>query len=210
MPDAAKSSCETCGAKVAELRRGRCWGCYLRWTEARPVGFGASCAVCFEKRRDNLRSVELMGRWLPMCHNCASKSARLEPMPPTLDGIRQRLERDRRGRERRWGKPDTRVFKRDRRGEDRREAERRAGLAGAPQPQPLDVEDLLEGFGQLENDPDHTLIREVPGVRPRAPEASPDAIGLQASVILDEVWLDPEDYIEIEIIPGQELDDSAA
>jgi hypothetical protein len=29
-------------AGVTELRRGRCWGCYMRWAESRPVGRGAA------------------------------------------------------------------------------------------------------------------------------------------------------------------------
>ena len=36
-------TCDVCSAKVHELRRGRCWGCYARWVDARPVGVGARC-----------------------------------------------------------------------------------------------------------------------------------------------------------------------
>ena len=119
------SPCQSCGARVAELRRGRCWGCYMRWTDARPVGYGASCCVCDEVRRDNLRSLELYGRWVPICHNCASRTARLDPVPPSMDALRVKLERDRRTRLRRVGKADTRVYLRERRRDDRRNENRR-------------------------------------------------------------------------------------
>src|SRR5215471_9877129 len=119
MDETALRKCEACGAKVAELRRGRCWGCYLKWSEARPVGMGAACVVCNERRRDNLRLIELLGRSQPMCHNCATKSVRLSPMPTTIEAIRERLVRDRRAGERRVGKRDHRIFARDRRVGDR-------------------------------------------------------------------------------------------
>lgn len=114
------ATCEVCSAKTRELRRGRCWGCYARWAESKPVGAGAACVICNERRRANLKQVELLGSWLPMCHNCAARTTALMPMPQTLDEIRARLARDRRTDERRTGKADTRIFKRDRRGLERR------------------------------------------------------------------------------------------
>jgi hypothetical protein len=112
--------CEVCNANVNELRRGRCWGCYNRWVDARPVGLGAQCAVCAERRRDLLRGLELLGSWMPMCYACSGQAMRLEPLPQTLAGIRRALIRERRERERRFGKKDTRVFQYDRRHDDRR------------------------------------------------------------------------------------------
>ena len=204
MPEPSKPSCEACGAKVPELRRGRCWGCYLRWTEARPVGFGAACTICCEKRRDNLRSVELHERWVPMCHNCSAKTARIEPTPPTLQDIRELLERDRRDRERRYGKKDTRIFKRDRRNADRREAARRlaaASGAGAPRPE-TEIDDLLMGFGAMDpGDPDQTIIRETP-------RRSADAVTPEQSIIIEEIELEASDFIielEAESASPQEL-----
>jgi hypothetical protein len=41
-------------------------------------------------------------------------------MPQTIDEIRKRLDRERRVNDRRHGKPDTRIFRRDRRGLERR------------------------------------------------------------------------------------------
>jgi len=114
-------NCEVCKAKVSELRRGRCWGCYNRWVDARPVGVGARCCVCSERRRDHLRSVELLGSWIPMCYTCSGRAMQLDPLPQSLAGIRRVLSRDRRGSDRRFGKRDTRVFQYNRRGPDRRE-----------------------------------------------------------------------------------------
>jgi hypothetical protein len=112
--------CDVCGAKVSELRRGRCWGCYSKWADTRPVGMGAACVMCNDRRREHLRSMELMGHWMPCCHNCSARIARLMPMPATLDEVRTVLGRERRADERRIGKPDTRIFRRDRRGLERR------------------------------------------------------------------------------------------
>jgi hypothetical protein len=113
-------TCEVCAAKVPELRRGRCWGCYTRWTENRPVGIGAACCMCNERRRGYLRLVELLKAWMPMCHNCAARATQLSPMPQSIEEIRHRLDRDRRAKDRRGGRTDTRVFQRERRGLERR------------------------------------------------------------------------------------------
>jgi hypothetical protein len=113
-------TCEVCSAKVGEVRRGRCWSCYARWAAARPVGLGAACCMCGEGRRAFLRSVELLGSFVPACHNCAARAIALEPMPGTLAEIRAQLRRERRLAPRRFGKVDGRVFPRDRRGVDRR------------------------------------------------------------------------------------------
>lgn len=115
-------SCEACGTRVSALRRGRCQVCYLRWTEARPVGLGAACVVCGERRHDNLRSVEFQRKWLPFCHNCATKTFRMQPIPRTVEAIRQALSRDRRWQERRVGRKDNRLFPSNRRADERREA----------------------------------------------------------------------------------------
>lgn len=112
--------CEICGAKVPMLRRGRCWICYMRWAESRPAGLGASCAVCGERRRDNLRMVEFKGSWVSLCHNCGTKLLKLSPMPATIEGVRQRLIRDRRWQVRRSGNNDHRTRPLERRISDRR------------------------------------------------------------------------------------------
>jgi hypothetical protein len=94
-------ACSTCNAKVSELRRGRCWTCYTRWAEQRPVGLGACCAVCDERRRDNLRLLEVQGRSLPLCHLCAARVTKLDLVPHSIEGLRAALRRDRRATERR-------------------------------------------------------------------------------------------------------------
>src|SRR4051812_23730360 len=128
--------CGVCGAGVTELRRGRCWGCYMRWAESRPVGRGAACTVCGEKRRAQLKLVELKGRSLPFCHGCAAQVMRLPEVPVTVEELRQALRRDRRDDDRRGaGKVDQRIFPRERRGGGRggrRGARRDAGAPPAP------------------------------------------------------------------------------
>jgi hypothetical protein len=129
--------CDVCSAKVAELRRGRCWGCYTRWADARPVGVGSRCVGCGDRRRRVLRSIELLGAWQPLCFNCHGQTLALDPVPPTLAELRDALARERRARDRRFGKPDTRVFQYERRVGERR-AERGDGLT------PIDDEMIVE------------------------------------------------------------------
>lgn len=112
--------CNVCGAHVTELRRGRCWGCYTRWVEARPVGRGAACLICFEKRRDQLKIMELHTRSVPICHGCGARILRLEHIPETIDAVRQALRRDRRDGDRRDNGLDRRIFPRERRVGERR------------------------------------------------------------------------------------------
>ncbi|RMH39645.1 MAG: hypothetical protein D6689_15920 [Deltaproteobacteria bacterium] len=160
--------CDICNARVKELRRGRCWGCYTKWAESRPVGLGATCVMCGERRRDNLRSVELLGSWMPCCHTCAARIVRLEPLPQTLAGIRRALERDRRRASRRVGKPDTRVFPRERRTSDRRRprAHDADDLLSIDDDMILEIEELEALAGEMSrpaNDGDDlTRIRELP------------------------------------------------
>jgi hypothetical protein len=114
------STCESCGARSGGLRRNRCAVCYLRWVESRPVGAGATCVLCSERRQAHLHLVEFQSRWLVMCHNCSAKTFRLSPMPKSLDGLRQRLVRDRRHNLRRRDRSDGRLFPKNRRCGDRR------------------------------------------------------------------------------------------
>src|SRR3954454_13021730 len=92
----ASVSCTVCGVHVSELRRGRCWSCYTQWAEMRPVGRGACCSVCNERRRDHLRLVELHNRSIPLCHVCAARTVRLPEIPRSLEVLRNLLRRDRR------------------------------------------------------------------------------------------------------------------
>lgn len=124
--------CEICSATVRELRRGRCWGCYNRWVETRPVGLGAFCRMCGERRRAHLKSVELLGSWVPCCHNCSARIDALTEVPASLTAIRQRLDRERRQRPRRLGRSDTRVFPYERRDDDRRRSRLGRGTEAPP------------------------------------------------------------------------------
>jgi hypothetical protein len=138
-------ACGLCGARVNELRRGRCWGCYSNWCETRPVGKGAACVVCDERRRENLRMTELHGRSLPMCHLCGFRANRLEPVPLTIEGLRAALRRDRRAVDRRGGSLDTRVFPRERRADERRRPDEVTGVHRDVNTLPmLNLDDVLE------------------------------------------------------------------
>jgi hypothetical protein len=134
---------------------------------------GARCCVCSEKRRDFLRSVELLGAWVPMCYACSGRAMVLEPLPQTLAAIREKLIRDRRARERRNGKKDTRVFQYDRRSDDRREGR---GVGGEDwiaieEDMIVEINELLDGSAEERanaNEADEELrddltrIREMP------------------------------------------------
>jgi hypothetical protein len=62
---------------------------------------------------------------------------RLAPVPASIEGVRERLTRDRRWQERRTGKKDHRIFATDRRADKRRSAIRDDGLEW------FDAEDLI-------------------------------------------------------------------
>ncbi len=113
-------TCEVCGVESTNLRRGRCSVCYWRWSESKPVGYGAACVLCNDRRHENLKMVEFRRAWLVMCHNCGAKATGLSPMPGTIEGLRQRLGRDRRWSDRRLELPAPNEVVRERRVGDRR------------------------------------------------------------------------------------------
>ena len=78
---AMKQACQMCGGQSSELKRGRCAVCYTEWLHARPVGMGANCICCGERRVENLKSAELLGAFVPTCFNCAGRITRLSTMP---------------------------------------------------------------------------------------------------------------------------------
>jgi hypothetical protein len=176
-------SCGTCGAHVGELRRGRCWGCYARWAADRPVGLGATCAVCEERRRDNLALVEVQGRSLPLCHLCAARVGKLATVPHSVEGLRAALRRDRRQVERREGGDDSRPHAAERRAAQRRSDDQRSGVFGedlaAIGYDGLDLDlDLLADGDAAEVDVEDadiieaTVVAEAP--RKSAADVSPD------------------------------------
>ena len=153
--DRATVPCTVCGAQVQELRRGRCWDCYRQWAEMRPVGRGACCAVCQERRREHLRLIEVHTRTLSLCFLCAARTLRLEDVPPTLEGLRDRLRRDRRTDERRSDALDRRIFPRERRVGDRRDAPR------LPHSGDTNPSFRLPDFDELVIEIDETDIEEI-------------------------------------------------
>jgi hypothetical protein len=119
---------------------------------------GARCITCPEKRRKFLKTVELYGAWKPMCFNCAGVVFALDPMPKTISGLKEAVSRERRKRDRRWGKPDGRVFV-----YERRVGERRDGREDLP---PVDDDMIIEVSIDLDAEPSHdvddiTQIREL-------------------------------------------------
>ena len=161
MPSTPTHECDVCGAMVHELRRGRCWGCYARWVDARPVGLGARCVLCSERRRRLLRSIELHGSWYPTCFSCAGQAMALDPLPLTIAEIKTALQRDRRGPDRRIGRPDPRVVQ-----WERRVGQRRAGRLddGAPIDDDMIIEITVEedvAAAATHDFEDQTRIREL-------------------------------------------------
>ncbi len=159
--------CNVCGAAVTELRRGRCWGCYSRWADSRPVGRGAACTVCAEKRRLQLKLVELKGRSLPFCHGCAALLLRLLEVPDTIDELRHVLRRERRELDRRNGKLDQRIFPRERRVGERRGPSRDAFADTDPRIRMPEYDDLIIELKENEIEPvEQTTVKAKPTADP--------------------------------------------
>jgi hypothetical protein len=177
--------CSVCGASVSELRRGRCWGCYTRWAESRPVGRGAACTTCGEKRRAQLKLVEIWRRSLPFCHGCAAAVMRLADLPSTVEELRHALRRDRRDADRRnGGKADHRIFPRERRVGERRGPSRDAFADTDPRIKlaDLQMDEVVLELGESDLEPgDQTQVRPGP---PRPPlEAAPAPTGTGEEVL---------------------------
>ncbi len=106
------------------------------------MGLGALCCMCGDRRHGLLKSIELLGAWVPICHNCSALAKSLQPMPQTISAIRETLNRDRRDKVRRWGKRDSRVFRYNRRGDERRVL-REAGEAGIDDDMIIEISELV-------------------------------------------------------------------
>jgi len=169
----ATMPCNVCGAAVSELRRGRCWGCYTRWVESRPVGRGASCAVCMEKRRTMLKLVELKGRTMPFCHGCAAQLLRLSDIPDSIEELRHALRRDRRDGDRRGDeKVDQRIFPRERRVGERRGPSREAYADTDPGMRLSEFDDVVIELAETDmEDVEQTQVRARPVAPPSPPAA---------------------------------------
>lgn len=159
----ATVACNACGAQVVELRRGRCWSCYTRWAELRPVPRGAACVVCHDRRRDNLRLVELHSRSVALCHLCAAHVVKLSSVPKSLDELRQLLTRDRRAKDRRDDGRDRRLFPRERRVGDRRGPPRVSATEDTNPGFMPDFNDLEIEISEADiEEVEQTLVRERP------------------------------------------------
>jgi hypothetical protein len=154
--------CGGCGQTPIDgpLRRGRCSRCYDAWVKARPVGIGASCAGCEDRRVVHLRHFELSvrsnalgGRWLVLCHNCVAAAEHMQPPPRSLEALKMRLGRDRRWGDRRAasvGRPSPRHPAFERRVGDRRRSLR-------------DVPSLDEWVIELEADYEEVSDEQIEG-----------------------------------------------
>ena len=154
--------CGVCGAQVSELRRGRCWGCYSRWVEARPVGRGASCVICRERRRSELRMLEVHGRSHTFCHSCAGHLARLDKVPTSIITLRGLLTRERRERDRRENLSDRRIFPRERRVGERRGAPRDVRPEAAAGDHLADLADVIIELEAADIEPvEQTIVKST-------------------------------------------------
>jgi len=128
----------------------------------RPVPRGAICALCTDRRRENLRLVELKGRSVSLCHLCAARMHKLASTPLTLEELRTAIRRERRKTERREGGMDRRIFPRERRVGDRRAPQldeaREASSARLPDFGDLEIEVADADIEEVEQ----TLVRERP------------------------------------------------
>jgi hypothetical protein len=175
------ANCTEPPAPGTTLRRGRCLRCYDAWVRARPVGIGASCAACENRRRAQLRYYEMGvrqnvpgGRWIILCWNCAALADSLTPPPPSVEALKMRIQRERRWGDRRAaavGRPSIMDPERDRRRDERRVHDRNV----------IDATDLVEeiemeadydlrGIFDDVLDPDEvTNIHEVTGIHWKLP-----------------------------------------
>src|SRR5215467_4002151 len=101
MDSKALATCEVCGDAASERIRGCCAPCYERWSATRSVGTGAICRVCGERRRENLRYLEIGGRSQTLCYGCAARALKITPMPLSLAPLRAELAKERRQGDRR-------------------------------------------------------------------------------------------------------------
>ncbi len=110
--------------------------------------------------------MELLGAWVPICHNCSALAATLQPMPQSMAEIRTCLSRDRRADDRRWGKRDSRVFRYNRRGDDRRLP--REAESGVEEDMIVEISELVSDLellsleGMEKSHADLTCIQERP------------------------------------------------
>lgn len=147
--------CFKCGDTNRKLRRALCAPCYEQWLLQRPIGVGATCLRCGDRRRAHLRHFELVRGFVVLCHNCVAEAAALAPLPRSAEGLLEQLSRERRQGERRQEahgpEPETSMNRSA--GPERRRRERRVGARDLFDATDLVVEEIEEG--------------ELTGIRPR-------------------------------------------
>ena len=138
------------------------------------MGRGASCAICQEKRRNQLRLVELKGRSLPFCHGCAAQVLRMVEVPDSVEELRTALRRERRDGDRREGeKVDQRIFPRERRVGERRGPSRDGYADTDPGMRLSEFEDVIIELADTDmEDVEQTQVRS----RPAAPPPPSDSL----------------------------------
>lgn len=94
-----------------------------------------------------------------MCFNCHGVIGQLDPMPQTIALLKEAVSRERRKRDRRWGKPDTRVFVYERRVGERRSG-RETDLPPVDDDMIIEVSVEADG-GDVVDFEDITAIREL-------------------------------------------------
>lgn len=99
MADLVTSITGTCSRcqEISNLRRNLCPHCYVRWLRSRPIGVGACCTGCGDRRLVHLQYVELQQGFAVVCRNCAAQLERQGGPPPADDEeVRALLQRERR------------------------------------------------------------------------------------------------------------------
>ncbi|MCS6914362.1 MAG: hypothetical protein RMK29_06455 [Myxococcales bacterium] len=112
-----------------------CSNCYDEWLRTRPVGLGARCQSCGDRRRVHLRHFELQRGFVVLCHNCTARAQALPLLPRSPEGLLERLQRERRCGERRR-------LAQGPQGPERRVRERRLGARDALDVTEFAVEEL--------------------------------------------------------------------
>jgi hypothetical protein len=130
--------------------------------------------VCQEKRRNQLKLVELKGRSMSFCHGCAAQVLRLAEVPDSIDELRHALRRERRDGDRRDGETiDQRIFPRERRVGERRGPSREAYADTDPNMRLSEFDDVV--IELAEDDMEDVEQTQVRAKLVAGPAADPDA-----------------------------------
>ena len=149
-----------------------------------PGGWGATCTVCFEKRRSQLKLVEPKAE-PPFCHGCSARVTRMDDIPESIDALRIALRRDRRYADKRSGKVDHRIFPRERRVGERRTPPRDAFADTDPRIRLAELDDVIIELHETDlEDVEQTQVRAKLGV-PAPPDGAAAAAAAAAAAGTD-------------------------